>query len=485
MDSKEEARRKRDEEIEKFKQEMLAGPATLKKTIDTTNSNNKEYTSSSSSSSSKSSNSSDSEEGEEEETIEDTPFSSSIQIQTNHSRAITSIAVDKSGSRIVTGSLDGVVLIWDGGLLSRDFKPFRSLAITSALTGSAADQAVVKISFNKPSLLFAVARRDSQVRGYDREGTNGAGNAQDAKFTTTKGDQYIRDMAQTKGHVGSVSGLEWSTIRDEVLFTSGELDGTIRLWDIENGPKALMGLEIACTHILKTPAKAGARTSILCFSRSRSSNQLAAGCSTNAVHLWDARMGGVFGALPNQTISMKSSDFECVNYDLDDSKLIICTKESCQVQDLRKPIEPLYTLNHSQIKYAEFYSKLLLIQTQQSVLVFDKNTGKFLSEYKTDAGETLTSNFVWKGDRFFMGTRDGILKVSFTEQSFLQFSRQQEIELKSHDQKKKRDELSYAKVNERQLIGEIMPAHEALKLVKGTKRMKGMHDLRDDFVNQQ
>ena len=46
-----------------------------------------------------------------------------------------------------------------------------------------------------------------------------------------KGDMYIRDLKNTKGHISELTGGDWNPKSKETILTSSE-DGSIGLWDV-------------------------------------------------------------------------------------------------------------------------------------------------------------------------------------------------------------------------------------------------------------
>ena len=51
--------------------------------------------------------------------------------------------------------------------------------------------------------------------------------------TTIRGDMYISDMANTKGHVAAILDGKWHP-KDKRIFMTASLDGSIRLWDVQS-----------------------------------------------------------------------------------------------------------------------------------------------------------------------------------------------------------------------------------------------------------
>ena len=90
---------------------------------------------------------------------------------------------------MVTGGLDFVLKLWDFPGMNRklksmrEFKPFDGHPVNS-------------LSFDPKGEKFLCCCGNSQARVYSRDG---------AKIVTTiKGDMYIQDMANTKGHVAAI-----------------------------------------------------------------------------------------------------------------------------------------------------------------------------------------------------------------------------------------------------------------------------------------
>lgn len=48
-----------------------------------------------------------------------------------------------------------------------------------------------------------------------------------------KGDMYIRDLKNTKGHISGLTWGEWHPKTKETILTSSE-DGSLRLWDVND-----------------------------------------------------------------------------------------------------------------------------------------------------------------------------------------------------------------------------------------------------------
>ncbi|CCG82376.1 WD repeat protein [Taphrina deformans PYCC 5710] len=162
------------------------------------------------------------------------PISHEILLE-KHTRAVSGLALDRSGSRIVSGSYDNLVAFWDFAGMnssSRAFKilePFESHQLRS-------------VDFNSTSELLLLTAANWQPKIVSREG--------EEIGEMPRGDPYLRDMKNTKGHVGEVTSGAWHPTNAVQCVTSAS-DATIRIWDASNVSKCLQVL-------VHKPKKAGA-----------------------------------------------------------------------------------------------------------------------------------------------------------------------------------------------------------------------------------
>jgi WD40 repeat protein len=71
-------------------------------------------------------------------------------------------------------------------------------------------------------------------------------------LTCVKGDPYIADMSNTKGHTMSLTAAQWHPSERDLVMTAS-YDGTVRLWDL-NGARNFEG-KLICKKVWPiTPA---------------------------------------------------------------------------------------------------------------------------------------------------------------------------------------------------------------------------------------
>ncbi|GAM86680.1 hypothetical protein ANO11243_046980 [Dothideomycetidae sp. 11243] len=168
----------------------------------------------------------DSEDDSDEEP--EFPTTHSLKIPT-HSRAVTTVTLDPSGVRLVTGSLDNTLKLHDlSSLTSTTIRAFKSVDPCNpkpTAASNAESHAIHTVMFNPhaPSSLLVVDAT-AQPKVLSRDG--------DVLSEFMKGDMYLRDMNNTKGHVSETTCGTWHPTRKELFVTAGT-DSTLRIWDVE------------------------------------------------------------------------------------------------------------------------------------------------------------------------------------------------------------------------------------------------------------
>jgi WD repeat-containing protein 70 len=145
-----------------------------------------------------------------------------------HERAVTSVSADPSGGRLATGSLDCTVKLHDfSSITLTTIRAFRSVDPWQSKKSAASDSHPIHHAEFNPHggsvILCITAHPQAQI--LSRDG--------DILTDFVKGDMYIRDMNNTKGHVGEVTTGTWHPSDKNVCITAGS-DSSLRIWDINN-----------------------------------------------------------------------------------------------------------------------------------------------------------------------------------------------------------------------------------------------------------
>eukprot|EP00850_Spirogloea_muscicola_P008358 SM000044S16005 [mRNA] locus=s44:514126:517938:+ [translate_table: standard] len=171
----------------------------------------------------------DSEDEDDEHSDEDeyrVPVSNEVVLR-GHSKVVSALAIDPTGSRVLTGSYDYTVRMYDFEGMDSKLRSFRQLEPSEG-------HQVRALSWSPSADLFLAVTGSAQakpetmnerVQVYDRDGyTQG-------EFL--RGDMYIRDLKNTKGHLSGLTGGEWHPRERHTALTCSE-DGSLRIWDVTN-----------------------------------------------------------------------------------------------------------------------------------------------------------------------------------------------------------------------------------------------------------
>jgi len=131
-------------------------------------------------------------------------------------KAITAMSIDPSAARLLTGGHDCGIKMYDFNGMNQNLNHFREVAVWEG-------QPLVSMQYSNSGDKILVATTKNTAVLFSREGSR------EADFM--KGDMYVHDMAQTKGHVAALCGACWHPTDRNTCLT-GSLDGTVRLWDI-------------------------------------------------------------------------------------------------------------------------------------------------------------------------------------------------------------------------------------------------------------
>ena len=94
-----------------------------------------------------------------------------------------------------------------------------------------------------------------------------------------RGDPYLRDMKNTKGHVSGCTGGQWHPSERQTVMTCGE-DGTVRIWDAHTNEQ---------TTVVKTQPVRPGRVHVTTACYSPSGGLVAAALLDGTLQLWDVR----------------------------------------------------------------------------------------------------------------------------------------------------------------------------------------------------
>ncbi|KAI9805194.1 MAG: hypothetical protein M1825_001030 [Sarcosagium campestre] len=165
----------------------------------------------------------DDDEDEDEDDEDEFPVSHELIIKT-HERPITTSTLDSSGSRLITGSTDCTIKLHDfASMTPTTIRAFKSVDPTASKV-TQETHPVHHTVFNPHSAAqLLVISATTQAKILSRDG--------DTLTEFFKGDMYLRDLHNTKGHISEITTGTWSPTDRNICVTAGT-DSTLRIWDV-------------------------------------------------------------------------------------------------------------------------------------------------------------------------------------------------------------------------------------------------------------
>lgn len=169
----------------------------------------------------------DSDDASDESDDDEYPVSHELVLKT-HDRAVTTTALDPSGGRLVSGSADCTLKLHDfASMTPTTLRAFKSVDPSASKTSANSEtHPIHHVEFNPLSGgTFLCVSATPQARIMSRDG--------EVLAEFQKGDMYLRDMNNTKGHVSEITTGTWNPVDKNLCVTAGT-DSTIRIWDVNH-----------------------------------------------------------------------------------------------------------------------------------------------------------------------------------------------------------------------------------------------------------
>ena len=350
---------------------------------------------------------SDSSEVEDEEVIDPYFVPSTHEIVLSHGvKPVQALAVEPSGSRLVTSALDFDMKYWDFAGMDKSCQSFRELTPCECHNP-------VQLQFNCTGEHILVCAANAQAKVYDRDGYE--------KLECVKGDQYLTDMFRTTGHTTVLNGGTFHPqIRSEFLTCSN--DGTVRTWDMKDQGKK-------CRSIWKCKDKSGRRTQPTCCAYSRDGKQVAAACNDGSLMFFDAKRTKTNPTTVIKLAHTHGSETSSIEYCAD--RFHLCTRggdDTVKLWDVRKLKDPVATatdlLNDSSVLNCTFSPNTKMLVTGVSVprnaegkqgkLIFlDKTNLEVVNELALSEGSVLKTVWNDRINQIFATTSTGDIHVLY------------------------------------------------------------------------
>jgi len=345
-----------------------------------------------------------SDEEKEESMVDKIPRSHEIKM-VHGSKAVTSLALDPSGARVISGGIDYDLKLWDFAGMDPSLRSFRKIRpceshVLNHLEYSATGDKILVVSGN------------AQPKVLDRDGGE--------MFECVKGDPYVLDQSRNKGHVASVACGAWHPkIKSE--FMTCAADSSIRLWMVEdNGRKT--------KQVIKCKSRAnGLRTNPTACTYSRDGLLVCGACIDGSIKMWDHRKNFVNVALQMQNAHTNGSTITCVQFGYDNRLLATRSNdETLKLWDVRnfKKYVNCATGLFSRFDQTECCfspdDRMILTGTSMEkgdkagkLIFFEKES--FNKVFEMEVGESHVIKAAWhpKLNQIVVGSGDGVVRVYY------------------------------------------------------------------------
>lgn len=320
-----------------------------------------------------------------------------------HTKMISALAANPSGARLVTGSHDYMIKLWDFGAMDPRLQSFREAQPSEGCP-------VNQIAFSPDvgeSSIFAVATGSAQPKLYDRDAH--------LIYEFAKGDRFLLDMSNTKGHVQEVTSVAWNPTDRDVLMTSS-LDGTVRLWN----PATLRTKQTSIIKAANTTPRQRAAISTAVWSSDGST--IAAGVKLDgSVQLWKARGSHRVPSVQIKKAHLPNAEITSLCFGKDGHSLLSRAKDdTLKLWDIRNPAKAVMEwcdMPASGEHTDCFFSpdgKYIITGVETSLVCIDASTYGFvgMTEFGDGCGVTRV---MWheKLNQLFVGLTNGTVHVLF------------------------------------------------------------------------
>lgn len=256
------------------------------------------------------------------------PLSNEIVLR-GHTKVVSALAVDHTGSRVISGSYDYTVRMYDFQGMNSKLQSFRQLEPSEG-------HQVRSLSWSPTSDKFLCVTGSAQAKIYDRDGLT--------LGEFVRGDMYIRDLKNTKGHISGITGGEWNPKSKETILTSSE-DGSLRLWDVNdfNSQK----------QVIKPKLVRPSRIPVTACAWDFEGKRIVGGIGDGSIQVWTIKTG--WGSRPDIYVEKAhSDDITGLKFSADGQVLLSRSMDATlKVWDLRQMKSPVKVFGDLPNHYAQ------------------------------------------------------------------------------------------------------------------------------------
>lgn len=320
-------------------------------------------------------------------------------------KAVTALAIDPAGARLASGAVDYEVKFWDFAGMDSTFHSFRSLY-------PCGNNPIKSIEYSSTGDAVLIVSGMSQAKIFDRDGIE--------TLECVKGDQYIADLARTKGHTSPLTSGIWHPYMRQEFMTASE-DSTCRLWDVSKGSQH--------KGIMKCKTKNGLKTVPTACTYSRDGNLIACGCVDGSIQMWDHRKMFVNTTKLLRDAHQNGADISCLQFSYHGDML--CSRASddtLKLWDLRNFKKPVHVAGNLFSRYGStsctFSPNDSMVMTGESINkgetdgklhIFKTATFEKVEELSIPNSHIIKTIWHPRLNQIFIGCGDGSVKIFFDE----------------------------------------------------------------------
>ncbi len=331
-----------------------------------------------------------------------TKFTRGVNTLRGHTHQVRSVAFSPDGSRIVSGSVDNTLKLWDAksGEETLTFQynnPVMSVAFSpdSARIASGSSDGTIKVwdvQSGKETLTFEVGARVGHV-AFSPDGSRIVSSSQDRTLRVWD-SQSGEETLSLKFSIDGISSVAFSP--DGTRIVSGAFEGTLVVWDSQSGEETL--------------ALKGHTSRIYSVAFSPDGSRIVSGSNDGALKVWDVQSGE-----ETLTLSGHAAAVMSVAFSPDGSRIVSGSDDNTlKLWDAQSGEETLTLKGHAHGIHSVAFSSdsaRIVSGSFQTLKVWDARTGEETLTLEGHAAGVKSMAFSPDGTRIVSGSEDSTIKV--------------------------------------------------------------------------
>ena len=324
-----------------------------------------------------------------------------------HESYVTSVAISLDGSKIVSGSEDRTIRVWDIqsgedlAVLEGHESEVRSVAVTpdGSKIVSGSEDRTIRVWDIQSEKELAV------LKGHEGDVISVAIAPDGSKIVSGSADRTIRvwdiedgsELAVLKGHEDDVYSV--TITPDGLKVVSGSLDKTIRVWDIEDGSElaVLEGHESEVRSVAIAP----------------DGSKIVSGSNDNTIRVWDIQSGKELAVLKGHEDDVTTV---AITGNADESKIVSGSEDrTIRVWDIEDGSELAVLKGHEDIVYSVAISldgsKIVSGSADNTIRVWDLQSEKEPVVLEGHKDHVYSVAITLDGSKVVSGSLDNTIRV--------------------------------------------------------------------------